>query len=223
MIFYSIHERKEDHKGVIIHQITKDGVEKDLSFAQIAAGLHWPEKGSPGLCVVLGEVFNRRLGPDRKPVRGPLMLIAESEHQEALQTIFSKISDEIGLIGCSDIFCDDTSTGLREFAQAFRDFAYQNEQAKGSLRTAPFADAFAVGFHEVRHMLDKGILEAPPANSICYKQLKKLNIEHLKNPEVHQEFYAIDALRLAAAGMMSHTPKCYRKKSRRRRRSAMAL
>ena len=222
MFFYTVLEQKQDGKGVITYRTIKDGVETDISYAQVAAGLHWPEKGSPGFSVVLGELFSRELGPDRKSIRGPLQILAESEYQIAMQAMFSQLEDETRLLGCTDIFCNDQSTGLREFAEAFRDFRFKNEHSNGNLMHGPFPDNFGVGFHGIRHQIETGRLKAP-SGSICYEQLGKIQFDDLRDPEVHIRFYAINALRFAVGAMMDRTPKPYRKKSKRRRRSGMAI
>ncbi|CCK82415.1 hypothetical protein [Desulfobacula toluolica] len=222
MFFLNALEHKLDSKGVITLRSLKDGVETNTNYAQIAAGLHWPEKGSPGFCVILGELLSREKGLARKPIRGQLQILAESEYQIALPAMFSKIGDEIGLFGCTDIYCDDRSTGRREFAEAFWDFRHKNESLRGRLQFAPFADNFPVGFHEVQHQITTGRLKIP-AGSICYEQLQKIRFDDLGDSEVHLRFYALDALRFAAGAMVNRTPKPYQKKSKRRRLSGMVI
>ncbi|WP_321493951.1 hypothetical protein [uncultured Desulfobacter sp.] len=221
MIFGTILNSKQDDRGIITHQVLKDSKESKNNYAQVAAGLHWPEKGSPGFSVILGEIFNP-YKDSGEYVRGPLVLLAETEYQESLSTMFSKLSDELGHIGCTDIFCDSQSTGRREFAEAFWDFKHQNIQVKGSLCMPPFPENFGVGFHEIRHQIETGLLEIPK-ESICFQQLQKIIFDDLRDPMVHAKFPALEALRFAAGGIMNRTPKPYRKKRKRRQRSAMAL
>jgi len=215
-------DSKQNDRGVITCRVLTDGGEAEKQYAQISAGLHWPEKGSPGFGMIIGEAFNP-YKESGEYVRGPLVLLAETEYQESLSTMFSKLSDELGHIGCTDIFCDSQSTGRREFAEAFWDFKRQNDQAQRlSLCIPPFPENFGVGFHEVRHQIETGLLEIPK-DLICFQQLQQINFDDLKDPGVHVKFPALDALRFVAGGMMGRTPRPYRKKSRRRQRSAMAL
>lgn len=221
MIFSTILESKQNDRGVITHRILKDNKEFEKQYAQIAAGLHWPEKGSPGFSIVLAEVF-KPYKESGEYVRGPFKLLAETEYQEALPTMFSKLSDELGHIGCTDIYCDSQSAGRHGFAKAFWAFKSQNETAKTSLCLPPFSENFGVGFHEIRHQIETGLLEIP-RESICFQQLRQITFDDLGDPGVHVRFYALDALRLAAGGMRDRTPKPYRKKSKRRKRSAMVV
>lgn len=221
MIFTNALNSVQNDRGVITCRVVTDGKESETQYAQIAAGLHWPEKGSPGFNVILGEPFNP-YKDSGEYVRGPLVLLAEAEYQEALPSMFSKLFDEMGQLGCTDIYCDYQSIGRREFAEAFWGFKSQNEQGKGSLCLPPFPENFAVGFHEIRHQIETGLLEIPK-ESICFQQLQQITFDDLRDPMVHAKFYALDALRFAAGGMMNRTPKPYRKKSKRRRRSAMAI
>ena len=221
MIFNNILNSKQNDRGVITCRVLDAEKESETKYAQVAAGLHWPEKGLPGFSVILGEVFNP-YKDSGEYVRGPLVLLAETEYRESLPTMFSKLSDEMGRMNCTDIFCDDRSTGRREFSEAFWNFKHQNEQVKGSLCMPPFPENFGVGFHEVRHQIEIGLLEIPK-NSICFQQLQQITFDDLRDPGVHAKFPALDALRFAAGGMMNRTPKPYRKKSRRRQRSGMAI
>lgn len=216
MQFFDILNQQKNEKGITIHKVLKDGKEVKIKYAQVAAGLHWPEKNSPGFSVVIGELYSTEKTEDRKLLRGPFHVLAESEYQVALPVMFSKLINEIGLLGCSDIYCDYTTTGRREFADAFQDFRFKNKQSKGTLSLAPFPDNFSVGFHGVRYLMETGRLKAP-TDSICYSQLRKIKLDDLKDPEVHLKFYALEALRFATTAMTDRTPKPYQKRSRRRR------
>lgn len=222
MILTNVLSSAQNDRGVVTCRVLGADQESETKYAQVAAGLHWPEKGSPGFCVILGEVFNP-YKESGEYVRGPLVLLAESEYQESLPAMFSKLSDEMRWLCCADIFCDHQSAGRREFAEAFWDFRQQNDQARRlSLSIPPFPENFGVGFHGIRHQIETGLLEIP-RDSICFQQLQQINFDDLRELEVHTKFYALNALRYAAGGMMDRTPKPYRKKSKRRRWSAMVL
>lgn len=222
MIFTNVLNSARNDRGVITCRVLGADRESETKHAQVAAGLHWPEKGSAGFNVILGEVFNP-YKENGEYVRGPLVLLAEAEYQESLPTMFSKLSDEMRRLCCADIYCDHQSAGRREFAEAFWDFKHQNDQAQRlSLSIPPFPENFGVGFHGIRHQIETGLLEIP-RDSICFQQLQQITFDDLRELEVHTKFYALDALRFAVGGMMNRTPKPYRKKSRRRRRSAMGL
>jgi len=187
-------------EGIIIHELNNGDRKQYLA---VRGGLSWPlmaDKVLPACyCVVGEELINA--AQRRENQRGKLILLSEHEAPEilSLPTFFTKLTDDVRLLGCNTFYAVTMEFQGRDYSadtEVFRKFMYEKQIAV-HLEEAPWADRPDLGINYINEWIKKGLLELPEG-SLVRNQLRMVVAE--KIDQLPQTLNAVNALRFVVSG-----------------------
>jgi len=198
---------KDSDERVIIHVVPEPGKDnKIIKYAAVIGGISWPTEYSPLYFCVMGKLWNeesRRSNQEEK--KGNLVFLDEHESNSlSLDEGINKLTDSAKRFYC-DRFYTNIGEAFAGYIESFQGYVTRNKikDPRPSLQEAPYNDDFLFGVKLVKDWEREKRIEIPE-DSIAYKQLKPITMEHLKDkPEVN--FYAVNALRFVMGAFFKFT------------------
>jgi len=190
--------KNSDSSGrFIIHTILNGGVEEQIRYLSVRAGVSFPSQDAAGAFVVVGQELDDKY----ETAPAPLVLLDEWEFTGlSVDTFWDKVTDAVVLHDAKPIYFD---TQDEANLLAFQDYCNRKKLNIDYLN-APFADNFFTGLSTANDWWSEGRLILDKTSQVR-NQLKSITRADLKeSPET--KFPLVNALRHVLSGFRKYPP-----------------